>query len=121
MASAEINVVDVKSVDIFPNNCPLGEELNVKLQFVPANTVTGHWELKVFLLGEFGIQNNDTPLSQYMVDMASKRTIIELTKTADTTYTAGEQAEVTLTVNFSLLFRAHCSFSFTFFPTKIRI
>mmetsp|Transcript_31807 Transcript_31807/g.38464 ORF Transcript_31807/g.38464 Transcript_31807/m.38464 type:complete len:133 (-) Transcript_31807:591-989(-) len=67
--------IEVKALDVSPNNCPLGEAISLQMTFTTSEDLAGaHWEIK------------------YMVDMAAKRQIVELGKTELTNYAAGENS-----------------------------
>mmetsp|Transcript_25569 Transcript_25569/g.35288 ORF Transcript_25569/g.35288 Transcript_25569/m.35288 type:complete len:134 (-) Transcript_25569:307-708(-) len=65
--------IDLKSLDVSPNNCALSDPINLEMEFTSSEYIaSGYWEIK------------------YMVDMAAKRQIIELGKSDKMDYVEGD-------------------------------
>ncbi|KAK3275038.1 hypothetical protein CYMTET_16814 [Cymbomonas tetramitiformis] len=65
--------IELKALDVTPNNCPLTDPLSIEMTFTTDEALVGaHWSIK------------------YMADMASKRQIVEVADSPVADYVAGE-------------------------------
>eukprot|EP00286_Rhodomonas_abbreviata_P010957 CAMPEP_0181323666 /NCGR_PEP_ID=MMETSP1101-20121128/19918_1 /TAXON_ID=46948 /ORGANISM="Rhodomonas abbreviata, Strain Caron Lab Isolate" /LENGTH=134 /DNA_ID=CAMNT_0023431731 /DNA_START=10 /DNA_END=414 /DNA_ORIENTATION=+ len=71
------DAITLTAVSVDPNDCPLGAPLTIKMKFTATRAINkAVWDLK------------------YMVDMASKRKLIALGTTEETSYAAGTESSM---------------------------
>mmetsp|Transcript_47965 Transcript_47965/g.113577 ORF Transcript_47965/g.113577 Transcript_47965/m.113577 type:complete len:138 (-) Transcript_47965:28-441(-) len=79
MADATADAIELTAVTVEPSDCPLGAPLTVKMKFKTSRAISkAVWDMK------------------YMVDMASKRKLIAMCQSPETSYAAGAECSMEL-------------------------
>lgn len=96
-AEATGDAIILQSLSISPNNCPLGEPVDLQMEFDVSRPLpsarwvvkVSHWHSRILcdvILGPTGLTR-----LQFIADQADKRTIVVLGETPTTDYATGPQ------------------------------